>query len=198
MQRYLEITLYGDGTGNGGLDPLGLDAICREDPTASYSTVGGINQSTYDWWQNQYTDGSARSTELYMLTDMTATFNACCWNDEYPDYITTDLGSMENYEAETMEQKYIVNKTLGDAGFQHISWKGIPMTWSRKCKANSMYFINTDYLKMMSNLDSEFEMTEWKWAPNNLDKVAQSVWGGNIYTSNRRMHGVYFDIGEAS
>lgn len=196
METFLENALFGDGTGNGGLDPLGMDAIIREDPTASYTTVGGIDQQTYTWWRNQFQTGASRAVELYLLKDMRKVFNACCYNDEYPDYITSDLASMEKYEDETMEQKYIVNKTLGDAGFQHISYKGIPMTWSRKCKVNSMYFTNTDYLKIMSNMDSEFEMTDWKWATNNLDKVAQSVWGGNFYTSNRRMHGVYFNIGE--
>jgi hypothetical protein len=198
MQKYTNNAQFGDGTGNGGLDPLGLDVICAEDPTAVSSSCGGIPQGTYSWWRNQTTDASARAVETYLLTDMRDTFNDCTYNGEYPDVIISDQASCEKYEDETMEQKQIVNKTLGDAGFQMLSYKGIPMLWDRQCKTNSMYFLNTDYIYWVTNEDSEFDLTPWKTIPNNLDKVAQAVLMGNFATSNRRMNGVLFDIGEAS
>lgn len=198
IQKYCNTAQFGDGTGNGGLDPLGLSAIIAEDPTASSTTVGGIQQATYSWWRNQYYDAGGRAVETYLLTDMRDRFNDCCYNGEYPDVIISDQASSEKYEDETMEQKQIVNKTLGDAGFLQLAYKGIPLIWDRQCTVNSMYFINTDYLYWVTNEDSEFDLTPWKMIPNSLDKVAQAVLMGNFATSNRRMLGVLFDIGEAS
>ena len=198
MQKYTNTKMFSDGTGNGGLDPLGLAAIIAEDPTASSTTVGGIDQATYSWWRNQYKDMSGEAVEVYLVNRMRDIFNDCCYNGEYPDVILSDQLSAEYYEDETMEQKQIVNKTLGDAGFLQLEYKGIPLIWDRQCTARSMYFINTDYLYWVSNEASEFHLTSWKEIPNKLDKVAQAVLMGNFATSNRRMLGVLFDIGEAS
>ena len=93
----------------------------------------------------------------------------------------------------SLEQEMNLN-----ASFEQFNYKGIPLIWDRQCKDNSMYFINTDYLYWVTNEDSEFDLTSWKEAPNNLEKVAQAVLMGNMATSNRRMNGVLFDIGEAS
>jgi len=198
MNKYLNIALFGDGTGNGGLDPLGLDAIIPEDPTASSTTCGGINQAIETWWQSQYYDAGGRAVETYLLTDMRDMLDNCIRNDESPDIIVTDQTCLHYYEDETNEKYVIVNKILGDAGFQHLQYKGLPIIWDRECKARSMYFVNTDYLYIVSNMDSEAKLTEWKSIPNKLDRVAQAVSGLNIVTSQRRVQGVLFDIGEAS
>ena len=186
--------LFGDGTGNGGLDPLGLKAIIAEDPTASSTTCGGIDQSAYSWWRNQYDSMTGEAVEVYLLTNMMKMFNNCTYNGEYPNYIVTDQNSVQAYEEETGEKYQIVNKTLGDAGFQTLQYKGIPLTWDRDCEDYSMYFCNTDYMYLISNSDSEFDLTNWKEIPNKLDRVAQAVHMGNIVTSNRRMQGVLFEI----
>ena len=118
-----------------------------------------------------------------------------------PDIIVTGQTPYEYYEDDVVEQKRIVNKTLGDAGFENIEFKGIPMIWSTYGAAGSverMYFLNSMFLKFKYDPAMFFDMTEWKAIPNQVnDRAAQVVAAGNLMTSRRRTHGVMHIINTA-
>lgn len=197
---YIETTLFGDGSGNTGLDFNGLDIICDEDPTTAVTSpqveVGGIAQATNSWWQNGYrqmdSDGTVAS--LHMLPAWKNLMRQVSNGNDKPDIMVTTLNILDFYEDECLELKVISNKELGDAGFRNLTWRGIPIIDSPSCKSGSTYFLNTKYLKWVTQSGANFDMTEWKVAPDTLDRYAQIFASGNFITSNRQRQGVVFDI----
>ena len=104
----------------------------------------------------------------------------------------------EFYEDSVTEQKRIVNKKLGDAGFENIQFKGVPMIWSPQCANTRMYFLNTNYLWFVYDPAMFFDMTEWKPIPEQVnDRAAQIVTAGELITNRRRAQGVLHTIDTA-
>lgn len=186
--------LFADGSGNGSKDPNGLLNIVDPTPTSSTS-VGNINQLTYNWWQNK-TKTATGAASVYLVTDMRTLFNDCSKGQasDQPDMIVTDQTSYELYEDEVQEQKQIVNKTSGDAMLITTTFKGVPIVWSSECTSGYMYFLNSKYLGLNVDPDINMTMTEWKTIPNQLDRVAQIVWKGNLIASRRASLGVLITI----
>jgi hypothetical protein len=197
--------------GSAGTDQFnGLQDIVAEDPTAD--TLHNIASATYTWWRNQYLDYDDTSTVDDFSSDgdewMNNMVNKCSKGQrmESPNIILCGQGVWEAYFVTTVEQRRVTNKTLGDAGFQNIEFRGIPMVWSPQIAPTdgnatsgtnhgTMYFINTRYLKFKYDPSMFFDMTEWKAIPEQVnDRVAQIITGGNLMTNRRRAHGVIFDI----
>ncbi|KKL88317.1 hypothetical protein LCGC14_1925910 [marine sediment metagenome] len=84
---------------------------------------------------------------------------------------------------------------MGDAGFENIQFKGVPVTWSPSCANTRMYFLNLNFLKFTYDPIAFFDMTEWKAIPDQVnDRAAQIITAGNLVTGRRRTHGVIFGI----
>lgn len=197
---YIETTLFADGGGNSGLDFNGLDIICDEDPTQAVASpqveVGGIAQGSNTWWRNAYRqmDSDGTVVELNMMDSWKYVMRATTNGNDRVDIIVTTSQILDWYEEETLEMKIIENKDLGDAGFRSLTWRGLPIIDSPSCKSGSAYFLNTRYLNWIAQAGANFEMTEWKTAPDTLDRYAQVFVSGNLVTSNRARQGVVFDI----
>jgi hypothetical protein len=87
---------------------------------------------------------------------------------------------------------------MGDAGFQNIEFRGIPIVWSPAITTR-MYFLNTRFLKFKYDPMLNFDMTEWKDIPNQVnDRAAQVILAGNLMTGRRRVHGVIHNIVEST
>lgn len=144
-----ERAFFADGAG--ALEPNGLQNIVADLPTSG--TVHGIDRATYTWFRNQYKT-STGAASIYLVSDMRNLMNTCTKyaKAEMNDLaIVTDQTSFELYEDETMEQKRIVNQKMADAGFENFQFKGRPMFWSPYAPSAKMYFINTNYLKMVKD-----------------------------------------------
>ncbi|KKN52582.1 hypothetical protein LCGC14_0611340 [marine sediment metagenome] len=197
---YIETTLFSDGSGNSGLDFNGLDIICDEDPTSAVTSpqveVGGIAQASNSFWRNAYRqmDSDGTVIELHMMKSWKYVQRACTNGMDKPDIMVTTDEILDFYEDECLEMKVIENKDLGDAGFRNLTWRGTPIIDSPSCKSGSTYFLNTRYLNWIAQAGANFEMTEWKTAPDTLDRYAQVFVSGNLVTSNRARQGIVFDI----
>lgn len=189
----LEIRL----AGTAGTDEMnGLQDIVPDDPTVTGSTLGGIDPSVYTWWRNQFKDMTGLSFTSVGLKWMSNMLNNCGQNlrQDFPDFILVDQTNWERYELEVIEQKRITEKTLGDAGFKNIEYKGLPMVWSPQL-TNRMYFLNTRFLRLKYDPTMFFDMTRWKEIPDQvLDRAAQIILAANLVTSRRRVHGVLFNL----
>jgi hypothetical protein len=194
MVDKFETFMFADGTGNGSKDPEGLGNIVSATPTTG--TVGNINVATYSWWRNKQKTATGAAS-VYLLSDMRTLFNDCSLGQatDLPDMIVTTQTVMELYEDEVMEQKQIVNNTsTGDPMFISASFKGVPIVWSSQCTSGYLYMLNSKYLGLNVDPDINMTMTEWKTIPNQLDRVAQIIWKGNLIASRRASLGVLTGI----
>lgn len=175
---------------------LGLRDVVQDDPTND-ETFAAINQQNNTWWRNQFKDMASESFAAFGLARMRTLFNNCGNNmsSDFPDFIVSGQTPYERYEDSVEEQKRIVNKKLGDASFENIEYKGVPMVWSPACANTRMYFLNTRHLNFTYDPMMFFDMTEWKPIPDQVnDRAAQIILAGELTTGRRRVHGVLFGM----
>ena len=198
----LETSLFGDGTGDSGKAIDGLGNIVST--TQTTGTVGGIDRAQYTWWRANTTNMTGKSASIYIRSYMSTMFNNCGKYGEgvsrYPDMLVCDQTSYEYYESEALEisRIHIADTKLADLGFGDLAYKGRPMTWSPAATANTIHFLNTNFLEWVADPIANFDMTEWKSIPDQPnDRVAQIVAVGNVVCGNCRRQGVIYNIDTA-
>lgn len=190
----METTLAADNSSD-TLAFHGLQEMVPDDPTTG--TFGGIDASTHTWWRSQAKDMTGLSFAVHGQSEMRTIFNNCGnnINNDFPNIILSGQTPYEHYEDSVIEQKRIMNKTMGDAGFESIQFKGVPMVWSPSVADTRMYFLNSRFMKFKYDPAMFFDMTEWKAIPDQVnDRAAQIITAGNFVTGRRRVHGVLHTI----
>lgn len=178
---------------------LGLQDLVADDPTASVE-IGGINQNTYDWWRNYSTDMTGVSFATGGQSRMRTLYNNASRNIQgtKPDLWIGGQRAFEFYEDSILSQKRVVNMALGDAGFQNVEFKGVPVTWSPKCDDTRLYLLTIGNMKFKYDPRYFMEMTEWKPIPDQVnDRAAQILLVGELTTNKRNSHGVLHSIDTA-
>jgi len=188
----IEQQLFKDGSGNGNKDIDGLGNIVDSTPTSA-RTVGNIAQTTYTWWQNRQKTATGAAS-VYLLSDMRNLANTCSEGKTrmLPNIIITTQTVAELFDDEVLEQRMIINVKEGaDPESMSTAWKGIPLLWSSQCPSGAMYFLNSKYCGINIDPDVNFDMTEWKPIPNQVnDRVAQIVIKLDFISSRRQSLGV--------
>jgi hypothetical protein len=193
----LETALFAAQSGN---SIEGLQNLVPDTAGSSSDDAGGVPPTTYSWFSNKSTNATGRSFAVYGLGDMRTLLNNCSESRQLdrPDIILSGQTPYEYYEDETMEQKQIVNKKLGDAGFTNIEFKGIPMTYSPACSSARMYFLNTNFLYFVYDPGMNFDLTEWKPIPDQVnDRAAQTIIACAHIVTRRLCQGIYHTIDTA-
>lgn len=191
---------FSDGTDESGLAFDGFDIICDEIPTTAVDSdqteVGGIAQASNPLWRNAYRDMDSEGTvaSLHMIPAWKYVMREASNGNDKPDILVTTAKILDFYDDECFELKQLVNTTLGDVGFRNLVWRGLPIIDCPSCKSGSTYFLNTKYLSFIMQAGANFAMTDWKQAPNTLDRYAQIFTSGNWATSHRARQGVVFNI----
>jgi len=187
----LETKLFTAQTGN---QPTGLPDIVEANVTGSQSkTPGSLSKTTYSWWENKYA-ASTGSFATYGRSDMRTMYNNCSIGNDHPNLLLTTQGVFEYYEAEAEDIQRINDSAAANLGFQTFRYKGSNMYYSPQVSTGYMYFLNLKYLKLKIDSKADFDMTEWKYIPNQLDRVAQIVSRLELVCSNCRMQGLIGSI----
>ena len=183
LYEELEKVMFADGTGP--KEPNGLQNIISSTPTLG--TLHGISRVTAgnEWWRNQQKT-STGAAAVYLVSDMRT-----CLNDvinysraEIKDIaMVTTQTVFELYEDVCLDMKILQNTMMADAGFDSIMYRGRPIMWCPSAPSGNMYFINSNYIKLVCDEDYFMEMTTWKEIPDQpFDKAAQIVCTLNMIT----------------
>jgi hypothetical protein len=192
----LETALFaGSGAGagpNGGNRFDGLQLQVPDDPTASGSTLGGIDPSVYTWWRSKVGDLTGKSFATYGVSYLRTLLNDCANNrsSDRPDILVSGQSQYEFYEDGLLSYYRISDNKLGDAGFENLKFKGVPWIWSPSCTGR-IYALNTKFIKVKYDPMMFFTMTDWKSIPNQVnDRAAQIISAMSMVMSRRLCHGV--------
>lgn len=189
--------------GSSSINPLPL--LIAFDPTASVS-IGNINQNTNTWWRNK-TATSAATTYDAFLFEMDHIFNsAALGTGGKPKIVLADQTSYELF-VHALYQKYRQIKTDENFPFENTLYKGahvvmddkVPDVYTGVANATtygSMFFINSDFFKMIYEDDSDFQMLKdengktFQKPINGDSRVGHMAWMGEVTVSNRRKQAV--------
>jgi len=173
---------FGDGTGNGGKDWLGLEAIVD-----STGAVGGINPADAGngFWAS-YEEGTAGALTL---ADMATAYNTVSRGNDHPDMILTTQTLFEKYESLLQPQLRYTDTKTADSGFQNLLFKAAPVVYDDACTSGTVYFLNSKYLTLVGHSGKWFSQTDFV-RPENLDaRYAIIMCYGNLTCRNRERQG---------
>ena len=146
LKNTMATALYADGTGTSGKELGGLQLLV---PGTVGNTVGGINSTTYSFWQNQVYDFSTESvtpSATTIQTAMNTLWLATIRGADKPDCIVADSTYFQYYWASLQTNQRFTSDDKASAGFMNLMFMDAPVYYDDQCPASKMYMLNTDYL----------------------------------------------------
>jgi hypothetical protein len=193
----LNAMLYGDGTGNSGLDMDGVAKIISSTPTVG--SVGGINAGTWSFWRNKQSAATNTATAFDNLeAALRSVYNQCSLGgtEKIPTGLVTDRNTFQGYESLLVDIERLVKDGGGEAdpdlGWLNdaLQFKGCPMVYDEACPSATAYFVNRAYLKLTILRGGWLKMKEPIEPANQLAVVHRVMTVGNLCASARRHLGV--------
>lgn len=184
--------LYSDGTATNQIN--GLQAIISDLGTG---TVGGIDSSTYTFWQSQIFDASDNSVTPSATTIENSMMLPLWLNldrgpDDQPDLIVMDNTYYQYFETSQVSIKRYSTSESANGGFSTLKYKGADVLFDGNSgiPATHGYFINTEYLGLCVHRDADMEIVEEQRPINQDGVVIPILWMGNLTCSNRNQQGL--------
>lgn len=191
LMNQMSVAIYSDGTGSGGKQLTGLQALVSDAPTTG--TVGGIDRATNEFWRNQAKTSAVTAENIYAA--MNEVYMACSRGSDRPDIIVADDELYATYEASLVPQQRFTNAKLAEAGFTNLKFKGADVIYDGgiggACPAGHMYFLNTEYLRLRPHKERNFKLIGGERMAINQDAIYKIIgWAGNLTMSNAQLQGV--------
>lgn len=193
-------------TAETGTAPQGLNDIIPPAASRTTGTYGGIARPTSyttatnnvenpsganAWWGPKYKEWVAPQ-EVNMLSDMKTLYNSVHNNQSPPNLIVTTQDLFELYEEFANDKTQIIKDStsmLVDLGFEVLRFKGKPLIWSPNVTADTMNFLNMDFVEIVFDPQLYFEMTEFKAIPLQGERIAHILIAHNMISDQLRRHG---------
>lgn len=191
----LSADIYSNGTADGGKQIGGLQLIVAD---AGTGTVGGINSSTWTFWQNQFYDFSDESVTAgpsTIQTAMNTLFLECARNADRPDLIVADNTYFRYYWESLQAIQRVANDKMAAAGFENLKFMGADVVFDGgqggSAPSAHMFFLNTNYLFFRPHRDRDMvPLDPDRFAVNQDAMVKLIAFAGNMTCSNRALQGV--------
>lgn len=190
----MSIDIYSDGALDNQVG--GLAHLVQTDGTG---TVGGINSSTFSFWQNQYREmtGTNAYTSSTLKNEMGKLWLPLNRGADKPDLIVASHDLYSVFEAGIEDRARYADSTSASEGFVSLKYKSADVIFDDNTNfsttAEKMYFLNTDYLYLVQHKEAQWTMDDEK-KPTNQDAIIVPVyWMGNMVCSNRSLQGVLID-----
>lgn len=176
----------------------GLQALIAD---AGTGTVGGIDSSSFSFWQNTVQSAAAPLQGGAGITPSATTMESLMLplylrltrGADHPDLIVMSEDYYTFFEQSQTSLKRYAPEDDGQAGMVAMKYKqadvfhdssasGIPSAHG--------YFINTDYLEVVVHQDADMEIMPELRSINQDAVVIPIIWQGNVAVSNRKLQGV--------
>lgn len=195
LEHSLANTLSSDvySTGTLANQINGLQALVAD---AGTGTVGGINSSTWTFWQNSKYDFSDNTVTASATTILAALESL--WTSTVRGKDATDLYMADSvfwgYTIAALEalQRY-TNTNDVKAGITSLKFKGADMVYDSSnsgMPSSHIYALNTDYLELVVHRDADLEPLPERASINADATVTPVIWQGNLIVTNRARQGV--------
>lgn len=176
----------------------GLQSLISD---AGTGTVGGINSTTFPFWQNTIQSAAAPLQGGGAITPSATTIESLM----LPLYLRTTRGAdvvdlivmSENYftfyeQSQTSLKRYAPEDN-GKGGMISMKYKGADVFWDSAASGipgSRGYFINTDFMEVVVHQDADMEIMPEMRAINQDAIVIPVIHQCNLVISNRKRQGV--------
>lgn len=166
--------------------------------TNGQGTVGGIDSATYTWWRNQFKEMTGTNTYASIQADMNALWLNTVRGSDKVDLIVSTHDLYAAYEATLQTNQRYTDSKMAALGFEALKYKSADIIFDSDSTnftttGERMYFMNTDYVKLIQHRDAQWTQDDQK-VPVNQDAVIIPVyWMGQLVCTNRRVQGIMID-----
>lgn len=178
----LDQMFFLDGTGNGGKNFLGLATLVGQNA----NPVGGIDPVANAYWQSNINTAA----EVLTIDRMENMYNTATVGNDKPNVILTTQTLFEKYNSLLQNNQRFVDTDTADAGFENLAFHKAPITYDTYCQANTMYMLNSKYLRLVGHSDCWFKPTPFQRPPDQDARYMQILLQGELTISNRKRHSV--------
>ena len=192
MTNGLSGDLYSDGTAANQIN--GIQAIVAD---AGTGTVGGINSTTFPFWQNQVRDASDNSVTVSSATIeaglMLPLWLQCTRGADTPDLIVMSPDWFTFFEVSQTSLKRYAPSDDGKAGMISMKYKTADVFFDSTesgIPSSHIYMLNTDFLELVAHQDENMEIMPELHSVNQDAIVIPVLFQGNLVCSNRARQGV--------
>lgn len=199
----IAIDVYSNGTADGGRQIGGLQSLISTTP--STGSVGGIDPSTTagTFWRNiafsGLTNGGAATSAANIQSFMNRTALQVVRGTDSVDLIVADNNYYRMYLESLQAMQRTTSNEMAAAGFTSIQYLGTGKAADvvldggvgNACPANTMYFLNTDYIFFRPHSERNFApIGDDRFAVNQDAMVKLIGFAGNMTVSNRSLQAV--------
>lgn len=191
----MSVDLYSDGTAANQIG--GLQSIVADSGTG---TVGGINASTWAFWQNPVQSAAAPLQGGGAITPSATTIESLMlplWikltrGNDMPDMIVMSDDYFSFFEQSQTSLKRYAPEDDGQGGMIRMKYKTADVFFdsSGGIPSQHAYFLNTDYIELVAHRDANMTMMDELRSVNQDAIVVPILWQGNLVTSARFLSGV--------
>lgn len=216
QQAYMEMAenlatgLFGDGTGTttSAKDIDGLVGLVGSGSSIGNQTYGGLDRTTYSWWDSSVTGISSTDT-MDEATLMTA-FTAAQRGGQSPTLIVSGqdqwnrywaLGAASGTADRFPREPQGHDNLLYSAGFTNLLFNNVPwvadshVTQGVVDANNSrVYMLNENFLHWIVSPRADFYLKPFQEPHNQDAMVASLLWAGNLVCSNPDAQGGVFNF----
>lgn len=195
FRNNFSVDLYSDGSLPNQIG--GLQSIVAD---AGTGTVGGIDSSSWAFWQSKVQSAAAPRQGGGAITPGSGTMESLMlplWldlvrGDDKPDLILCSNDYFSFYEQSQTSIKRYTSSDTASGGFLNLKYKNADVIFDggSGIPASRMYFLNTDYFDLVVHKDANLTVME-EMKPYNQDAaVIPILWMGNLTCTNRSLQGV--------
>jgi len=171
-----------------------IDHIISSDATGSGTDLGGIAVSAAGEYWIPYVHSTASFSSSGSnggLESMDQTLNNTTYGRQGPTFIITTAAMFSLFSGLlTANMRYTqANLQEGNSGFRNLMFANLPVMIDSNCKADTMYFIDGNSLKLQVLARGNMKMTQFQQAYSQL--MARSILYvlGNLTCGSRRTQG---------
>lgn len=188
--------LYSDGSLANQIN--GIQALVAD---AGTGTVGGINSSTWTFWKNVVQSAASPLQGGSAITPGPSTIEnglmLPLWltltrGNDKPNVIIADMNYFRFFEESQTSLKRYTTSDTAKGGFLELAYKTAKVVYDGDSgiPEDHMYFLNTDYLKLIVHPDADMTEVPEMRSINQDATVIWMLWMGNLVCSNRSLQGV--------
>ena len=196
FRNQISSDIYSDGTASNQIN--GLQALIT---SAGTGTVGGINSSTFPFWQNK-AQSAASPISGGAITVSATTFEnpfmLQLWLElvrgmDKPDLIVMSNDYFTFFEGSQTSIKRYASDDKAQAGFISLKFKSADVIFDGNSgiPASTGYMLNTDYLEFVCHRDADMTEVPEMRAINQDAVVIPIIFMGNLVVSNRSLQGIF-------
>ena len=193
MKNNIAIDIYSDGTADGGRQIGGLQLLVSSTPTTDRSTTAGA------FFRNKkfggVADGGAAVTTANNQSYMNRLWVQLVRGADKPDLLVADNNYWRLYLESLQAIQRINTSSEATAGFDSLKYMDADVVldggYGGGSPANTMYFLNTDYLYFRPATGRNFEPLGDERMSVNQDAMVKLIgFAGNLTLSNGFLQGV--------